>query len=165
MMKFNLNDNIYFKLTDQGQKRFADPYFAACVKYDQRRRLYACHMHAFCNLFGSNLVMSGCLDIETDIYFDIKELEEDSPSISDAWNDYMAAEYRPKCSWCNDCLECEHPFHDVKGEYCSVACMLTRQDHDKIAALEAWKADIKTAKLFQITECTDGRKILTIEVK
>jgi hypothetical protein len=75
MMKFNLNDKIYFKLTSRGQKRFADPYFAACVNYDQERQLYACQMHAFCNLFGSGLMMGGNLDVETDIYFDIKKPE------------------------------------------------------------------------------------------
>ena len=75
MMKFNLNGKIYFKLTSQGQKRFADPYFTACVKYDQGRQLYACQMHAFCNLFGPTLVVGGQNDVEMAVYFDINELE------------------------------------------------------------------------------------------
>jgi hypothetical protein len=56
--------------------------------------------------------------------------------------DMCAREYRPKCSWCNDYLQSKHPFHDGKGEYCSVACMLTNQDHEKIAKLVEWQAKI-----------------------
>jgi len=74
-----------------------------------------------------------------------KELEEhtDQQILIEAINDMCAQEYHPKCSWCNDYLQSKHPFHDVKGEYCSVACMLISQDHEKIAVLEAWKAKME----------------------
>jgi hypothetical protein len=63
----------------------------------------------------------------------IKELEDIGPmpmlpDIETQLVDMCAREYRPKCAWCNDYLLSKHPFKDDKGEYCSVACMLTSQD-------------------------------------
>jgi hypothetical protein len=74
----------------------------------------------------------------------IKELETND--LQEELQEICSQVYRPKCSWCNDCLQSDNPFKDGKGgEYCSVACMLTSQDHDKIAALEAWKDQIDKA--------------------
>jgi len=77
----------------------------------------------------------------------IKELEDVGPmpmlsNVEMQLNEMLAQEYRPKCSWCNDYLQSKHPFHDDKGEYCSVACMLTSQDHEKIAKLVEWQKAI-----------------------
>jgi len=73
-----------------------------------------------------------------------RELEDppDQQVLTAALNDVCAQEYRPKCSWCNDYLRTRHPFHDAKGEYCSVACMLTSQDHENIARLVEWQKAI-----------------------
>jgi len=97
MQKFNLNDKIYFKLTSQGQTRFADPYFAACVKYDQERQLYACQMHAFCNLFGTSPAVSGSPDIETNVYFDIRE-PEPPQSIAPKFNPFDVDDLKKRAS-------------------------------------------------------------------
>ena len=73
LVGINLNDNIYFKLTEKGKRRFADPYFKACVH--EEGDLYKTQLWVFCALFGPGIHMGFATEVETNIYFEKKDLE------------------------------------------------------------------------------------------
>jgi hypothetical protein len=75
MKKFNLNDKVYFELTEKGKLRFSDPYFKASV-HEAKNGLYETQLWVFCNLFGESLQMGFAHEVKTGIYFEEKDLKE-----------------------------------------------------------------------------------------
>lgn len=70
-VKYNLNQYIYFKLTDKGKKRLKDPYFRACVG-ESNNDLYESQLWVFCGLFGGDMQYpSVSNDVETEVFFEV----------------------------------------------------------------------------------------------
>ena len=76
MKEINLNDDIYFELTEKGKLRFEDPYFKASI-YEAENGRYRTQMWKFCGLFSNCFQYpSGNLDVKTGVYFQDKDLKE-----------------------------------------------------------------------------------------
>lgn len=80
MVKYNINNYIYIKLTDYGKqliiKEYGCSYFEACVESNkQENGYYKLQCHEVMRYFGEHL-FNGCeMPFETTVYFDKHELE------------------------------------------------------------------------------------------
>jgi len=75
MKMFNLNDYIYFKLTEEGVKMLKGSYR---IK-DAGNGLYKMQTWEFCGMFGKEMKCAGQVQsVETTVFFEDKDLKEES---------------------------------------------------------------------------------------